>query len=111
MKFPYEDILHMPRPVSQKHPPMAIHERSAQFSPFAALTGYDDAIIESRRLTDRQIELSEEEQHHLDEIQQKLLPLLPQRPVVTVTYFVPDERKEGGHYETITKPLRHIDQF
>ena len=109
MKSPYEDLLHLPRPVSHKHPPMAMHERAAQFSPFAALTGYDAAIAESRRLTDRWVELSEDEQQVLDETQRRIQSLLPQRPTVTITYFVPDERKEGGHYETDTKPLRRID--
>lgn len=109
MKSPYEDLLHLPRPVSRKHPPMAMHERAAQFSPFAALTGYDAAIAESRRLTDRWVELSEDEQQVLDETQQRIQALLPQRPTITITYFVPDERKEGGHYETVTKPLRRID--
>ena len=109
MSSPYDDILHIPRPVSVTHPPMAMQERAAQFSPFAALTGYDAAIAESRRLTDRWVELSEDEKRVLDETQQRIQELLPQRPAVTVTWFVPDERKAGGRYETVTKPLRRID--
>lgn len=109
MTSPYEDILHLPRHVSRVHPPMGRLERAAQFAPFAALTGYDDAIREARRLTDREIELSEDEKRVLDEKQHRLMELLPQRPTVSVTYFVPDGQKDGGAYRTVTKPLRRID--
>lgn len=110
MKFPYDDILHLPRPVSRTHPPMDRQSRAAQFSPFAALTGYDDAIAEEGRLTGRRLELSEDQRRALDETQRRLTAMLPLHPAVTVTYFVPDERKSGGSYETVTKPIRHIDE-
>ena len=110
MKFPYDDILHLPRPVSRTHPPMDRQSRAAQFSPFAALTGYDAAIAEEGRLTGRRLELSEEERRALDDTQRRLKTLLPLHPALTVTYFVPDERKQGGSYETVTKPIRHIDE-
>ena len=110
MKFPYEDILHLPRPVSKKHPPMDRQARAAQFSPFSALTGYDDAIAEEGRLTGRKLVLSEDERRTLDGTLRRLTALLPRQPVVTVTYFVPDERKQGGSYETVTKPIRRIDE-
>ena len=107
MHFKYDDILDLPRPKS-KHEPMPMSDRAAQFSPFAALTGYGDAIDETARLTDHRIELSEEERTELDYKQQYLSTL--DSPTVTVTYFVPDERKSGGAYVTHTGALKRIDE-
>ena len=107
MHFKYDDILDLPRPKS-KHEPMPMSDRAAQFSPFAALTGYGDAIDETARLTDHRIELSEEERAELDYKQQYLSTL--DSPTVTVTYFVPDERKTGGAYVTHTGTLKRIDE-
>ena len=103
----YDDIIDLPRPKS-KHEPMPMSDRAAQFSPFAALTGYGDAIDETARLTDARIELSEEERAELDYKQQYLATL--DSPTVTVTYFVPDERKTGGAYVTHTGTLKRIDE-
>ena len=103
----YDDIIVLPRPKS-KHEPMPMSDRAAQFSPFAALTGYGDAIDETARLTDRRIELSEEESAELDYKQQYLATL--DAPTVTVTYFVPDERKSGGAYVTHTGVLKRVDE-
>ena len=103
----YDDIIDLPRPKS-KHEPMPMSARAAQFSPFAALTGYGDAIDETARLTDRRIELSEEESAELDYKQQYLATL--DAPTVTVTYFVPDERKSGGAYVTHTGVLKRVDE-
>lgn len=103
----YDDIIGLPRPKS-KHEPMPMSDRAAQFSPFAALTGYGDAIDETARLTDHRIELSEEERTELDYKQQYLSTL--DSPTVTVTYFVPDERKSGGAYVTHTGALKRIDE-
>lgn len=105
--FPYEDILYMPHHVSTKHPPMPASDRAAQFSPFAALTGHDAAIQETGRLTDIQVEQSEELRALLDRKQQYLATL--EQPQVTVTYFLPDERKDGGAYVTATGQLKRID--
>ena len=104
----YDDIIDLPRPKS-KHEPMPMSDRAAQFSPFAALTGYGDAIDETARLTDARIELSEEERAELDYKQQYLATL--DSPTVTVTYFVPDERKTGGAYVTHTGTLKRIDEL
>ena len=103
----YDDIIDLPRPKS-KHEPMPMSDRAAQFSPFAALTGYADAIDETARLTDARIELSEEERAELDYKQQYLATL--DAPTVTVTYFVPDERKSGGAYVTHTGVLKRVDE-
>lgn len=105
--FPYEDILYMPHHVSTKHPPMPASDRAAQFSPFAALTGHDAAIQETGRLTDIQVEQSEELRALLDRKQQYLATL--EQPEVTVTYFLPDGRKDGGAYVTATGQLKRID--
>ena len=103
----YDDIIGLPRPKS-RHEPMPMSDRAAQFSPFAALTGYGDAIDETARLTDARIELSEEERAELDYKQQYLSTL--DSPMVTVTYFVPDERKSGGAYVTHTGVLKRVDE-
>ena len=106
----YDDILHLPHHHSEKHPPMAMRERAAQFSSFRALTGYEDAIDETARLTDRRAERSEEERQRLDDILQRLESRLREEPTVTVTYFRPDPRKEGGAYLQHTGALYAIDR-
>ncbi len=106
----YDDILHLPHHRSEKHPPMAMRERAAQFSSFRALTGYEDAIDETARLTDRRAERSEEERQRLDDILQRLENRLREEPTVTVTYFRPDPRKEGGAYLRHTGALHAIDR-
>lgn len=105
----YSDILHLPRPVSEKHPRMPMLDRAAQFSPFAALTGYEEAIYETGRLTEEKTELGEEEKAILDRKQRLLLEKLYERPALTVTFFVPDEKKSGGRYVTKTGNLKRID--
>ena len=107
----YDDIINLPHYVSPTRPRMSMIDRAAQFSPFAALTGYDAAIKETGRLTDERIELSEESRAALDIKQQLLMDNLADRPVVSVTYFVPDERKSGGAYVTVTGQVKKIDEF
>ena len=106
----YDDILELPHPVSSRHAPMSLTDRGAQFSPFAALTGFDAAIDETGRLTEIRIEISEEERERLNrklqELQQQDLD-----PEVTVTFFLPDERKEGGAYIRVTGKLGRIDRL
>lgn len=107
----YSDIIHMPHHVSVKHPQMAISDRAAQFSPFAALTGYDAAILETARLTDRKQELDEDQRTILNEKILLLQENLNRRPEVTITYFLPDEKKEGGEYISVTGTVKKIDSF
>lgn len=102
----YDDIINLPHPTSTKHPRMPMIDRAAQFSPFQALVGHGAAIEETARLTDRKIELTEEEQGVLDE---KLRLLLETGGEGTFTYFLPDERKDGGTYVTTTGKLKIID--
>lgn len=106
----YEDIIQLPHHVSKTRPQMSMIDRAAQFSPFAALTGYDAAIKETGRLTDEKTELGDEEKDLLNRKQQFLTSILRDRPEITVTYFVPDERKSGGAYVTTTGKLRRIDE-
>ena len=107
----YEDIIHLPHHCSKKHAPMPLADRAAQFSPFAALTGHEAAIKETARLTDRKIELDEYEIAVLDEKLQKIKEQLKAYPEVTITYFQPDMRKEGGEYVTITQRVKKIDEY
>ncbi len=107
----YEDIIHLPHHVSKKHPQMSMSERAAQFSPFAALTGYDAAVEETARLTDRRIELDEYELQHLDERIRKIAEHLEEHPEVSITYFLPDARKAGGEYISVSGSVKKIDHY
>lgn len=107
----YDDIINLPHYVSPTRPRMSMINRAAQFSPFAALTGYDAAIKETGRLTDRRIELSEDSRAALDRKQQLLVECLADHPEVSVTYFIPDERKSGGAYVTVTGIVKKVDDY
>ena len=107
----YEDIINLPHHVSKTRPQMSMLDRAAQFSPFAALTGYDAAIKETGRLTDEKIELDEEALTALDMKYQLLINALDDAPEVTITYFQPDERKAGGKYITATGAVKKVDDF
>ena len=111
MSGKYDDLLHLPHHVSTVHPRMSLHDRAAQFKPFAALTGYEAVIRETGRLTDQRVELDETAQAELDWRLQLLSSLLPQHPKVSATYFQPDAKKEGGAYRTITGTVRKIDEY
>ncbi len=106
----YADLLELPHPTSSRHPRMARRDRAAQFAPFAALTGYDDAIDETARLTDTQCDLSEERREDLDHRQQLLLAHADRHPIVAVTYFLPDARKAGGSYRIVKGVLSGVDE-
>ena len=109
MSGKYDDIIHLPHPDSPRHLRMSLHDRAAQFSPFAALTGHGAAIAETGRLTDQRMELDEYEMARVDTELQRLQELLPSRSTASVTYFVPDERKAGGSYQTATGEVKRID--
>lgn len=107
----YDDIINLPHHVSAVHPHMALADRAAQFSAFAALTGYDDAVRETGRLTDRRIELDEDAKELLDEKLRMLQEQIPDCPEASITYFCPDDKKEGGCYITVTGRVRKIDGY
>lgn len=111
MKGKYDDIIHLPHPESVKHPRMSLHDRAAQFSPFAALTGHSAAIDETARLTDRKLELSEEKRAELDCKWQYLMGKIQEHPRIKVTYFIQDEKKEGGFYTTVSDKLKKMDPY
>ena len=109
--FPYVDILRLPHHQSSKHPPMSMLNRAAQFSPYAALVGFEGVIAETGRLTGRKIELSEGEKERMN---QKLMIIDKairdgENPEVTIRYFVPDKMKKGGSYQELTGRVRSID--
>ena len=108
---PYEDIIHLPHHISTKHPQMPVGDRAAQFSSFAALTGYEDEVWEAARITDKKIVLSEEQQSVLDEHLHLLEDALSERPEATFTYFMPDKRKDGGAYISVTGTLKKMDRL
>ncbi len=107
----YADIIDLPHYVSKKHPRMSLYDRAAQFSPFAALTGHGEAIRETARWTDDMAELDENRRDQLDEKLLYLQSILDRRPDVTITYFLPDERKRGGSYQTAEGQIRKIDLY
>ena len=106
----YDDIIHLQRPLSKKHPPMPMAKRAAQFLPFAALTGFEGEIAEAARLTEAARYLGEDALVALDEQLSLLRQRMGEQPAVSVVRFVPDERKAGGRYETVTGRLRRLDE-
>lgn len=105
----YDDIIHLPHHVSPTRRRMSVSDRAAQFSPFAALTGYEAAIAETERLTDSQVDFDVDGREMLDGKLRCLADRLPDRPEVTVTYFRPDERKAGGAYRRVSGVVKKID--
>ena len=105
----YEDIRNHERYQLKHHTPMSLESRAAQFAPFAALVGYDEEIGEAARSTDGREELSEDAIDALNQAFQKLLEHKEERPLVTVTYFQPDAKKDGGRYMTYTGNFRFYD--
>jgi hypothetical protein len=107
----YDDIINLPHHVSLSRPHMSTHDRAAQFSPFAALTGYEGAIKETARLTYQRMELDETERTMLDEKLRILLEQLSNQPVIEITYFQPDEKKNGGAYMSAMGIVKKIDGY
>lgn len=107
----YDDILNLPHHVSNTRPHISMHDRAAQFSPFAALTGYDDTVKETARLTDEKLELTAD---RINDLNQKIAFLnenAEERPQITVEYFIPDRKKSGGKYVTLSGKFRRIDEY
>ena len=104
----YDDIIHLPRHVSKRHPQMSLYNRAAQFAPFAALTGYGAAIAETARQTSPKIEMMEDNRQLMDRKFSILSSHLEEEPTISITIFQPDSRKLGGHYLTITGIVKAI---
>ncbi len=107
----YDDIINLPHYVSKRHSPMSIEARAAQFAPFAALTGHSDAIKETVRLTDERIEIDEELKTIIDNKLQMIQEKISLKPEVSITYFMPDKKKEGGEYVTVVGNIKKIDNY
>lgn len=106
----YRDILHLPHHQSDTRAHMSLHDRAAQFAPFAALTGFDEALDETARRTESEMERSEEQEAELNRQLRHLKDSLVSRPLVTVCFFVPDSKKAGGSYHSLRRRVRLIDE-
>ena len=107
----YDDIINLLHHVSASRPRMSALDRAAQFSPFAALTGYDDAVKETARLTDERVELDESSKAALNERLLMIQGQLDDQPQVSIIYFQPDDKKAGGTYITATGSVKKIDEY
>lgn len=107
----YDDIINLEHPEPKNRPRLSMRQRAAQFSPFAALSGHGAAVKEAGRLTEEKIELDERKKTELDEKLSIIMKHLQERPEVEITYFVPDQRKEGGEYVTVRDRVKKIDLY
>lgn len=110
-KGKYDDIIDLPHHVSKTRQRMSMIDRAAQFSPFAALVGYEDAVEETARLTDKKIELTEESKLSISEKLRTVSENAEDGMTVRITYFVPDKKKEGGEYVTALGAVKYIDEY
>lgn len=107
----YDDIIDLPHHVSKTRKPMSLYNRAAQFAPFAALTGYDDAIEETARLTETKVELSDELKNDLNQKINFIKNNIKVHPEITIKYFVRDNKKSGGIYKLLTSIIKKVDDF
>ena len=105
----YDDMINLPHFVSKNRKHMSLSDRAAQFAPFAALTGYEESISETARLTDKEIELGEAEREELDQKLRIIAEHIKERPYITIRYFIADNYKEGGAYDLFSFNARLID--
>ena len=105
----YDDIINLPNHISLKHPRMSIEARSAQFAPFAALTGYNDAVKETERLTDKRIEIDDNLKQILNNKLNYILENIDKKTLIIITYFIPDNKKDGGKYIEKTGIIKKVD--
>lgn len=110
-KFPYDDIVDLPPHISKKHPQPTMMERAARFAPFAAITGYEEMVLEEARVTDERIELDESTKEILNAKLQIALDFADSEPEITVTHFVADKKKSGGVYVQHTGVIKKIDEY
>lgn len=110
-KFPYEDIINLPPHISAKHQQPTMEERAARFSPFAAITGYEEMVLEEARVTEKRIELSDDTKQRLNEKLTIISDFIDDKPTLKFTYFVPDKRKDGGAYIDTIGIVKRIDEY
>ncbi len=111
MNNKYDDIINLPHHTSTRHQRMSMESRATQFAPFSALTGYGDAIKETSRLTDRRIEIDDGLREILNNKLQVIRENLSLNPKITFTYYIPDNKKEGGSYKTVTCIVKKMDSI
>ena len=104
----YDDIINLPHHVSPTRQRMSMHDRAAQFAPFSALVGYDDAVAETARLTEARPELDEQEQRAINERLAYIADHIHEHPEVKIQYFVPDEHKSGGAIIEVSGKVKKI---
>lgn len=107
----YEDIIYLPHHVSKVHKPMSLYDRAAQFAPFAALTGYKEAVCEKERLTSQKKILDENQKFLLNIKLQMILENIKECPMITIIYFQKDKTKDGGSYVSVTEHVEKIDEY
>lgn len=110
-RFPYEDIVDLPHHISKKHPQPTMADRAARFAPFAAITGYEEMVLEEACVTDDRIEMDESSKAALNEKLNMILEFIDEQPDIKITYFEPDKRKVGGAYVTVTGTVKRIDEY
>lgn len=110
-KFPYEDIIDLPHHVSKKHPQPSIEDRAARFAPFAAITGYEEMVLEEAHITNERAELDECALAQLNEKLNMINEFIYKHPKVKITYFEEDKKKSGGRYVTVKDVVRQIDEY
>ena len=110
-KFPYEDIINLPHHELTTRQRMPRINRAASFAPFAALSGYDDAVRETARLTSERIELDEGTKEVLNDKLRIALDKADEQPEISITYFLQDTRKSGGAYVTVKAVIKRIDEY
>ena len=109
--FPYKDIVNLPRHISKVHPQATMADRAARFSPFAAISGYEDMVKEVARVTEERIDITDATKELLNEKMNMIIEFLDEQPEVTITYFEPDKKKDGGAYVSITGTVKRIDEY
>ena len=110
-KFPYEDIVNLPPHISKKHPQPTMMDRAARFAPFAAITGYEEMVLEEARVTEERIDLDEGALSLLNEKLSMIQEFLDEEPKIKITYFEPDKKKSGGAYIDIIGTVKRIDEY
>ena len=111
MNDPFDDIINLDYPFTSRHPRMSMWSRAAQFAPFAALTGYNEAIYETQRITESRVELDEDSKKELDEKLSVIIGEFEQKPEVIIKYFVQDKTKEGGSFRSIYGKIKKVDSY
>ncbi len=111
MSGKYDDIIDLPHHESKRHQKLGVDSYAAQFSPFAALTGYDGIVSETERVTDERIELDEDAKAVISDKLAAILSQIEKEPEVTLTYFLPDKKKAGGKYVVVTGKIKKFDEY